>query len=222
MHAYSLHCHRSAQVFALAIGLLAATAASATPFSDFDDGTLQGWEPVIVPITGFGGVLEHVPTGGNPGGFMRASDTIEGTGTGFLGVKAPAEFNGDLSAFTHLQWDQYLYDYPNIVRNTFPVLDSPDGETSWRADLQPEGPAEQWDTRIVSLDEIDWRRTKGTLSLDEVLADARLVFAMDVVYGPVPSLESGLDNIRLIVPEPSALALLVIGGLAVTRRRRVA
>jgi hypothetical protein len=56
--------------------------------STFDTST-EGW------TSGPGGTVQHIPVGGNPGGYLRWNDTAGGQ----TATIAPAAFRGDLSAF---------------------------------------------------------------------------------------------------------------------------
>ena len=94
----------SAVFLVMCLGIWRPTSAQAFILvSDFDDGTLQGWtkEPV------FNGNLFNSPTGGNPNGFMVATDTVAGGGA--LLAHAPSIFTGDLSIYDGFQWDEFVY-----------------------------------------------------------------------------------------------------------------
>ena len=80
--------------------------AASTLVSDFDDGTLQGWVMGDPQGFGFQGTLFNDPSGGNPGGRMVATDTLQGGGG--LWALAPSTISGDLSLFEGLQWDEFL------------------------------------------------------------------------------------------------------------------
>ena len=93
---------------AAACSMIIASGAYALPMTTFDSG-LEGWQSAPSPFAGepFAGVLHWEPTGGNPDGFIWVED-IE-AGSGGLFVKAPVEFNGDLSVYTELRWDEYNF-----------------------------------------------------------------------------------------------------------------
>jgi hypothetical protein len=199
----------------MVIGLAGAATASAAPFSDFEDGTLQGWTPITHPPTGqpFGGLLEHVSTGGHPGGFMRAIDTVAAGGP--LYVAGPSDFRGDLSAYSEVRWDEFLFQSGGVVQSTSAILLGSDN-TVYASD-DPIAPTGQWRTRSVLLEPEAWTLVAGSMSFDDVLQDGWLAFNMDVSTGSQPTLESGIDNIKLI-PEPTSLALLLLGAVCAKRR----
>ncbi len=204
-------------VFATIITLVLANAhVLAGPLSDFDDGTLQGWQPATTAAftIPFGGLLDLQLAGGNPGGFMMATDTSGGG----LWVQAPPAFNGNLNLYTDLQWDEYIFPNSGITKPTRPALLGKDDATVW-VNMGPLNPTGAWHTRSVSLDGADWTLLTGTMSFEDVRADATLLFGMDVSVTTMPTLECGLDNITLL-PEPASLVLFVCGTATVLLRRK--
>ena len=193
---------------------LAAHAATYGLISDFDDGTLQGWEKVEP----FGGDLFATPGGGNPGGLMAATDTGSG---GELWARYPTVFT--LQTTDVIVWDELLYggvQPPDQYGNpTLAHLFGADG-TVWRH-LALMGPVDRWATREAPLDSADWIRVSGEASFPEVLQNARIGFSMDISSRSDGSRESGIDNVGLI-PEPSTFLLLTMGavGLLVYAWRR--
>lgn len=203
---------------ALCCAFLAYTA-NANPLSDFDDGTLQGWTAIATPWDGdpFGGTFELVTSGGNPGGYIHAVDENH---LGGLLVAGPAEFSGDLSGYTAVQYDEYIYNNPQIVHGTSLYLLGANG-TSYRS-IQPLDQVATWATRTVPLEEGSWMLNPGSVgteSFADVLLDATLAVEFSVSITTLPTLEAGIDNITL-VPEPASLALLGLGGIALISRRR--
>ena len=196
--------------------VLVVSSSSADIVTDFDDGTLQGWTTINSPQSGlpFGGELVVMPTGGNPGGFLRTEDTVVAGGSLF--VAGPASYRGDLSVFTELCWDEYLYDNPPVLRSTSAWLLGPD-DAKFKNRVSA-SVLNQWQTRSVPLVSAEWEHDSGTLSFEEVLADATVVIEVGV-SGASSGYESGVDNITL-VPEPATLSLLAIGVLAGFRVRK--
>ena len=177
---------------AVALVCCAAQAQVSPPLSDFDDGTLQGWSPVEP----FGGELQISRTGGNPGGFIFAIDSVAGGGG--LAVEAPAEFTGDLAPFAGVQWDEFLFpSMPAPILGTFVVLRGANG-TVYETSRDP-GPAGIWRTKEALFDDPEaWTLTSGSAPLAEVRQNlASLRISMDVSTGGEPR-ESGVDNIKLL------------------------
>jgi hypothetical protein len=199
----------------------ATSGALALPSSDFDDGTFQGWTTNNTPHGDeppFGGNLTVQPVGGNPGGYLRAEDTVHAGGGLF--IAGPAEFTGDLSAYTELRFDEYLFpDSGSVAHGIQPYLVGSEG-TNYFQD-RVDGPLEVWRTVSVPLDAGSWTLdpfSPVSSSFEDVLADCRVAFNMDVATSTNPHYESGIDNIRLI-PEPTTLALFVLGAAGAVRRR---
>jgi|GEM_PF-1603238 len=198
---------------------------------DYEDGTLQGWtrEPF------FGGNLFLDPSGGNPGGFMVATDTV-GRG-GSLLARAPAPLSGDLSGFAGLQWDEFIYNNgSDTVQGTSVVLRGADG-TEYRSE-RPLGPRAVFIPRFVPFgDETKWTLVSGGASLASVVSDTAALFLSLDTSVRATGRESGIDNVCLVaergvctaeqpigrVPEPPGIALVGIGllGLTLLRGRRV-
>ena len=191
--------------------------------SDFDDGTLQGWskEPV------FNGNLFNDPTGGNPNGFMVATDTVGGGGP--LLAHAPSIFTGDLSIYDGFQWDEFIYNNGTATNGgTSARLRGIDGTVyeSSRA----LGPVAQWHTKDIFFDDAsDWTLRSGSSSFFDVVSNVdALLFSLDTSILANGNRESGIDNIGLLdrvnsnaVPEPSTMALLGIGIVGVLCRKRI-
>lgn len=192
------------------VGGLSTAPAMGLPFSDFDDGTLQGW----TQVDEFLGTLTAEPSGGNPGGWLLVTDTAGG---GALKVKGPSAFRGDLSVYTGISWDELVITQPGQenIYPTVPVLWGTDGsQYRYYGEM---GPLDVWRERYVSFDPEEWVQWYGPSSFAEVLQDATLGFELAVSTGLGP--ETGLDNIRL-VPEPSMGLLGLVGLTLLAGRRR--
>ena len=207
------------RILTLIVGIFLPVAdALAGPSSNFDDATAQGWTPIVEPWSGdpFGGTIEVIPTGGNPGGFLRARDTVNGGGYMILG--GPAEFRGDLRGYSSLAWDDYLYDHGTVENSTRAFIIGPDNTTFWYH-IPPIQGLEIWQSHDIALVESEWTRGNGTMSFDDVMANGWVTFQMSVNTGAPPALEAGIDNIRL-VPEPVTSCLVLCGAAFVLRFTR--
>jgi hypothetical protein len=191
----------------------------ANPFSDFDDGTLQGWTYAADPGTGD---IDNPGFGGNPDGYLRGRDDAPGGG----GVPAQAEpaFSGDLSIYTSIEWDAYLFPNdafpPTLMQSIVIGADHPTGFTSYiyTPDMIPVG---EWTHVAAPIEESAWSITPwslGDATFDEVISTAAWIrVTMDVSTDSTGNYESGLDNFGLI-PEPASLIVLLAGVALIGRR----
>jgi hypothetical protein len=199
-------------VVAFAVCAVSVSAVPNLPFSDFDDGSTQGW----TAVEPFGGTLSLVTTGGNPGGWLYATDTV--SGGGWLQIAGPPEFSGDLSVYDGVSWDEIAVPQPSGIQTlsiTVVLQKSSSERLLYYGEI---GPVGVWHSRYVPFDPELWVPSTPSVSFEDVIHDCTLTFNMDCWAGLGP--ESGIDNIRL-VPEPSmglpGLAVLVL----VARRRRM-
>ena len=166
-------------VFGSIFGFQGRLEASPIVVSNFDDGTLQGWTPE--PF--FGGSLFLDTSGGNPGGFMVATDTVAGGGA--LLARAPIPLLGDLSVYAGFQWDEFVYDNGSFtVLGTHVRLVAADGTIYSAGRGVPPEAIGAWNTRLVPLDDPSaWAlhpSSTGTLSFQDVVKNvAALFFSMD-------------------------------------------
>lgn len=173
---------------ALIVCLLAASAAGQSPLSDFEDGTLQGWEK----LTPWCGTLT-VSGVGNPSLAMLAIDTAGACGTAW--VKAPPEFSGDLSVHAGLMWDEYVFDHgANTMHHTFMWIVGSNG--SIYESILPTGPLETWTTVDRPFTEEFWLASSGSDSLASVLCDVQHIQLLMETSTTV-STESQVDNLQL-------------------------
>ncbi len=190
--------------------------------SDFDDGTLQGWtkEPV------FNGTLFVDSTGGNPDGFMVATDTVAGGG-GLL-AHAPGVLKGDLSIYQGLQWDEFVYNHgSSTTLGTFLRLRGIDGTVYDSSHTR--GTVGSWHTKSALFDNAnDWTLLTGSAAFSDVITNVDALFvSLDTSTLANGSRESGIDNIGFlnrennnVIPEPMSMLLFGLGGgvLALFRR----
>ncbi len=195
------------------LSLVANSAVATVAVTDFDDGTFQGWTPWGEKY----GEINLLPSGSNPGGAVRAVDTVAGGG-GF-GVSAPAEYLGDLSGWSALLWDEKPLLSSNLVTSTWAFLIGEDG-TVYR-NIVAKGTAGQWRQRQALLVSADWELSPystGTASLADVLSNVvELRIVMDINAGSLPTLEADVDNI-VLVPEPGSMLFVALSLVVFLRR----
>ncbi len=159
--------------------------------SDFDDGTLQGWTPE--PFFG-GDLFAGAP--GNPGESMQATDSEEGGGP--LLARAPASYEGDLSGFLGISWDEFIVDMGSVTRLSTSVWIRGNDGTTFRTD-QTLGPLDVWNTKFYEFEASSWILESGAASFEDVIADVEGLFVqMDVQGISGPGIESYVDNVTLV------------------------
>lgn len=182
-------------------------ASSAGPIVSFDwnDGTLQGWSKQ----SPFCGDLGVDPSFGNAGGSIFATDTRSGCG-GLLAI-APG-LSGDLSGYSHIEWDEYVPNRSTTVISSFIRLVSTDG-TVFQSD-RTLGSTNSWAAKSVSLNDASgWIRSLGSSSFEDVLASVdSLEISMDTSTSASGGVESWIDNFNVFadavdVNEPAGLSL---------------
>ena len=175
----------------------------------FDSG-LEGW-------TKEGdGTVTWQSSGGNPDGYLRAVDPAQGPDTRAI---APAEFLGDWSHFDgtgYLSADLKIISGSQAGIHTGPrfIISGPGGEAvkMWQ---EADAPYGYWDTFSVDIMESEWDVTSGTW--DALLSDVTgFRVKMEFITGVETT---GLDNVML-VPEPAALSVMALGGVALLFRRK--
>lgn len=172
-------------------------------------GDLTGVGPLVAP-TYFGG-------GGNPGGFIRAQDLF--WWTAFI---APASFLGDMSAAYggQLRFDQR--ELANSGGAAPAVALEGAGLRLGHAGVMP---GTVWTTIVVPLTPGGWVNgaTLAPATAEELLAALSNLTALrinaDYLDGPD---QVDLDNVVLLTPEPSTMAMLAaaLGLLLLARHRR--
>lgn len=178
----------------LAACMLALVGEAKAELYDFADGTLQGWsEGDPFGLGGFYGTLDVILAGGNPGPYMRATDTVPGWGS--LAAQAPSTISGDLRRFERIIWDELLPS--GAIRSTDILLKGVDG-TCYRSDYSIVSPLGEWSERDVLLEAgPGWTLLQGSASLDAVLSNAAALYIeLDVVASTVA--EAGVDNVHLV------------------------
>lgn len=210
-------------IFAAISLFLIATGTQAGLISDFNDGTMQGWsEGDPFNLGSFGGALTVINSGGNTGGYLRATDSVAGGGS--LAALAPSMLSGDLTLLGGLSWDVLL---PSQATGSTDVLLESVNGTFYRSDftLLSSQPLNTWFTKSVDFgSDVGWQLLgSGTESFGSVVSNAKALY-LELDATVCCTIEAGIDNIRTVgsVPEPSIIALFGAGlaGLGVARRRR--
>ena len=177
--------------------------------SSFDSGG-EGWGVG-------GGVAAWQATGGNPGGYLQYTDTIDGAPT--LTALAPAAFLGDLSAYDRgtLAFDSIFFSGNGNFDPKFGRVQISNGSLMATLDLAPLDPIMTWATYSATLNAASWGVSQVIWS--QILAN---VTAINIALESKDKAGEvmGLDNVVLAtnaaVPEPRSFILLGIGssGLA--------
>lgn len=197
---------------ALAITVAVSCNLQAAPIvSDFDDGTRQGWTEKLP----FGGTLTNPGSGGNPGGFLFATDNVPGGGG--LWAVAPSSFLGDLSGFAGLQWDELVYvrgaGGSRTVESTELFITGASSTTYRLADRSPTIIGD-WHTRFIAFNPSSFILSSGSDSFDDVIRSVtELAIEMDTSTLANGGPESGIDNVQLVVPEPTSMTLFGLTAL---------
>lgn len=206
-------CYHRFAVVAACLFLASSSLASASLVSDFDDGTVQGWQNL--DPNGF--IVDNPGVGGNPGGFLRFTDIFSGSVDPSV-VRAPAVFSGDFSGFSSIEFDAYLV-AGNVQANAVRI-ESTDG-TIWvyRPDIVA---FNTWVHHSAPInDGTGWYLSTLTAG-NTPFADVKTtVKSVSVTMAGLPALgfESGIDNFT-IVPEPASTSFMIVAGAVLLLRRR--
>lgn len=193
--------------------------------SNFDDGTLQGW--VNLATTDFSVINPGV--GGNPGGFLAASDLIGGANDPAI-LRAPIDYTGDLTQYAEVSFDALALDGADPAFVNAVIIESSNG-TFWAFRPTFSNLFNAWSSYSVPINGgTGWFLSglnNGPGPFDSFADTVSNVANFYMTIGGNPTItegfENGLDNISLVVPEPSGVSLLVVcGTLALRRRRRIA
>ncbi len=198
----------SAAAVATVVFWAAGAALAAPVISTWDSGTLEGWTFSGVSY----GYWEAAPLGGDPGGWARFVDTSSAYTADKL--HAPAAYLGDYQPYLDggwLEWDQNTGKAAAIGPSI--TLVGPGGRAFYDAPV----PGLTWSHVKVLLAPQYWTVSQGTWAgLMANVTDLNVVG--DVASGS-GTVELGLDNFALAVPEPATLAIVLLGGAALLRRR---
>lgn len=167
-----------------------ATASAETVVSSFDS-SVEGW----AVINNGTSLPSHVPTGGNPDGYLEETDETSGAYT----LVAPAAFLGNLASFVggQMRFDAILLDLDG-----FAVLDQGgtvtirSGALAATRDFAPGGLTEAWDTYQATLTAAAWGVSESTWN--SLIADVTAIeIIMDATMG---NDTTGLDNFAISEP----------------------
>lgn len=201
-----------ASAFVVPLFAWQAVAGGAIATSTFDS-DLDGWTLAGNPS------LSHQATGGNPGGFALYNDTGGPLGDGWL--VAPSAYLGDwtdLEGVGSLSWDHRMLVtmWGADILTGQATISGPAGSAFFDSGLSFAG---QWQTFVAPISASSWQITGGTWNgLLANVTDLRLRLDATRDEG-LPGEADGMDSVAL-VPEPSSLLLLIVGGLVAGRSHR--
>jgi hypothetical protein len=176
---------------------------------------LAGW---TFDDNGFGS-WDNPGADGNPGGYARYTDV--GGPDSPPQLFAPGAYLGDYNAyiggfFTYDVRLEMAPDEPGEPSN-YPRIRLLGSDGSEARALFDFIPTTDWQSITINIAESDWQMVSGTW--DGLIDDVNgLYFGGDVLLGGGP--EAGVDNFRLFIPAPGAVALLGLAGLTAAHRRR--
>lgn len=189
-----MRCKRFIQnILVLTCLLIAVPSVQAALVSDFDDGTMQGWSEGDPFNNGsLGGTLSVVNSGGNPGGYLRATDSVADGGS--LAALAPTLLSGNLTLLGGLLWDVLLPS--QAVCSTNVLLEGTDG-TFYRSEYTLLE-TNSWFTKSVDFgSDVGWQLLKGTASFASVVSNTKALY-IELDVTTCCTIEAGIDNIRTV------------------------
>ena len=196
--------------------VLALTAASSTAALSTFDTDDEGWT-ITGDAQGGGASPTWESSGGNPGGYISATDDVQG-GTWYF--KAPAAFHGDFSSAygTNLTFDLRQSRTSSQFDNVDVYLSGGGLDLTFDTAYNP---GTEWTGYNLLLTEVGGWQLSGSpptqAEFQQVLGDVTdLQIRGEYVSG---SDVGDLDNV-VLVPEPATMVLLGVGGLAVLKRSR--
>jgi hypothetical protein len=191
---------------ALGVAVLLMVAATLAPAhaaliqSTFDT-NLDGWTVIN------GATYTWVSSGGNPGGYLQATDTAS---TDMLAVAASPKFTGNLSSFNGgtLSFDAKLIGLKQSA-NTYPGFGRvtlSDGTNSYTVDLASSPITSSWLTYSAIFNYTTWGLASETAWKTFISNITNITVNLETHSGAHETV--GLDNFRLRVPEPGTVLLL--------------
>jgi hypothetical protein len=198
------------------VGVLAALPAKANLTSTFDS-SAEGWNAVD-PTGDYTSTWQS--SGGNPGGYLRGSESDPLGGTGYF--YAPTSWLGNWSAYAGgtISYDLKVFDGTDYFNDLDVIISNGSDSVSWSSNINPVG--DGWVTFQVQLTAANF----SGASLASILSNVTS-FSIRGEFISGPEAE-GLDNVTIATgaastPEPSTWAMLLMGfaGLAWAGRRRL-
>jgi len=191
---------------------LLSTSFAAAATSTFDTG-LDGW------FSNTPGEIRWSSTNGNPGGFVRFTDSSGN----FTYIAAPGKFLGDwsgLDGIGSISYDHKIFSTGGGVQGFTPYrieISGSGGSALW-AGSRPSGTT-NWVHVEALLNEQDWRVNSGTWT--ELLSDVDLfLIRIEMVTNSTASEITGIDNVRL-TPIPGAVWILGSGLIGLFSLRKM-
>jgi len=175
-------------------------------------------------------VVDYPSTGGNPsgGGWMRVEfpETTSEPGTNWYDVLSVPATNLFTGSWTTQMWVQFDFWESNLVAGAVQIRwKSTINSSVWRAPLTIPSALNTWTTVAQSFDNWQsWQYPGATEA--QYLADLQNIDWVGVyIYRNTTDEQIyGIDNFRLMIPEPTELFLLlsavVASGLSARRRRK--
>ena len=188
-----------------------APASGALSSFDVDD---EGWT-IAGDAQGASVLPDYHATGGNPGGYISATDNVQG---GVWYYKAPEKFRGDFQSGygTNLTFDLRQSSLSSQFNAVDVYLRGGGLELTFDT---PNNPGTNWTPYSIGLTESSgWLLSGVAPTQPEMLQVLGNVTDVQIRGEFVTGSDVGsLDNVTM-VPEPATLALLLVGGLALLRR----
>ena len=198
--------------------------ASVIASTDFSTG-LEGWST----SPGSPAAFSWESAGGNPGGYIRYDDNLEGPGEAGSAIFAPTEYLGNWTTLgvTELSFQFNVFSTGNFagVGTYGLVIEGGGGIAQWLGPTVDS--ATPWNLLTANIVESEWNVQAGTW--DSILGSVtELRISMETHNSFSPAEITGIDNIALSVnpvPIPAAVWLFgtaLIGFVGMSRRRKVA
>ena len=206
---------KKCNVFMMAVVCVALVSVASATTSTFDTDD-EGWT-ITGDAQGSSVVATYHATGGNPGGYISATDNVQG---GVWYFKAPEAFHGNFTAGynTNLTFDLKQSSLNSQFDSVDVYLRGGGLELTFDT---PNNPGTEWTSYSLNLSETGgWLIGGAAPTQTQMLQVLGNVTDLQIRGEFVTGADIGsLDNVTM-VPEPATLALLAIGGVGLLKRRR--